>query len=42
MVLWGSQQQDQKWVDDLIWTYGAVGIIPMGSKVGVALNINTL
>ena len=27
---------------DLIWAYGAMGIITMGSKVGVALNIDAL
>ena len=29
-------------MDDLIWAYDAMGIITMGSKVGVALNIDTL
>ena len=27
-------------MDDLIWTYGAMGIITMWSKVGMALNID--
>ena len=29
-------------MDDLIWAYGAMGIITMGLKVGVALNIYAL
>ena len=27
---------------DLIWAYGTMGIITMGSKVGMALNIDDL
>ena len=29
-------------MDDLIWAYGAMGIIMMGSKVGMVLNIDAL